>query len=372
MAATDFGSLTEAKARHWSASLWQAGRDESFWFSNGFVGKNDDDMDSVIQRVTKLTQTERGLEVVMQLVQDLVGDGIAGDNEMEGNEEALYNETQVIRVDMLRNAVRSKGEMAEQATVIRFRATAKKKLAFWQADRTDEMGFLVASGRAFTLTLGGATRGTSQLPQLTFAADVVAASTNRIVYAGAATSEGTLTASDKMTWDVIVRANTIAKRKRVRQIKSRGKGYYAMVMSSEQARDLKLDPTYQTILRSAEKRGAGNPLFDNALAVVDGVILYDHNRVYNTLDATSGVDMWGSGNTVNGAQALLFGAQAFGMATIGNQFMRESDNTDYGNRPALGTGRKLGFLKPQWKSIPDGQTVEDFGVISVKTAAAAT
>jgi hypothetical protein len=85
---------------------------------------------------------------------------------------------------MLRQGVKNKGEMAEQATVIRFRATAETKLGYWMADKMDEMAFLVASGRAFTLTLDDSTRGTSQLPSLKFAADVVAASTNRIVHAG--------------------------------------------------------------------------------------------------------------------------------------------------------------------------------------------
>ena len=62
MAATDFGSLTTAQSRIWSAELWKAGRDESFFFSNGFIGKSDSDMNSVIQRVTKLTDTQRGKE----------------------------------------------------------------------------------------------------------------------------------------------------------------------------------------------------------------------------------------------------------------------------------------------------------------------
>jgi hypothetical protein len=62
----------------------------------------------------------------------------------------------------------------------------------------------------------------------------------------------------------------------------------------------------------------------------------------------------------------LLGAQAGGLATLGNMFMRESDNTDYGNRPGIGIGRKIGMLKPQFKSLPDSSSLEDFGVISIK------
>ena len=370
MAVTDFGALSDARKRVWAAEIWQAGRDQSFWMSQGFLGKSDTDMNRPIQRVSKLSETERGLECVMQLVQDMQGDGVVGDNELDGNEEAMVNDAQTIRIDQLRSGVKSKGQMSEQATVIRFRTTGKEKLSFWLADKLDEMIFLTASGRAFTLKLNGSTRVGSQLPSLSFAADVAAATTNRIIHAGSATSEATLTTSDKMSWTVIVNARTKASRKKLRPIREGGKEYFAMVLSSEQRRDLVLDPTYQTIVRSAEKVGAGNPLFTGAMTVVDGVILHAHNKVFNTFGLASS-SKWGSAGTVDGAQALMFGAQALGLAIMGNMFFGESDKTDYNNRPGIGIGRKIGMLKPQFNSLPDSGAREDFGIISVKTAAAA-
>lgn len=370
MATTDFGSLSTAVKRVWAAETWKAGREQSFFFANGFIGSSDSDMNSVIQRVTKLTETERGLECVMQLVQDLTGDGVVGDNELDGNEEALVNDAQTIRIDQLRHGTKSKGEMAEQATVIRFREQSKDKLSFWLSDKLDELMFLTLSGRAYTLKTTGATRTGSQLPSLRFASDVAAPSTNRIIYAGSATSEATLTSTDKMSWAVVVRARTLAERKRLRPIRSGGKNYFCLVLSSEQRRDLVLDPTYQTILRSAEKDGDKNPLFTGAIAKVDGVVLHSHNKVFNTL-GLNGATRWGSGSTVDGAQAMMLGAQAGGIATLGSMFWRESTLTDYGNRPGVGTGRKIGMLKPQFKSVVDSSSREDFGTIAVKTAAAA-
>jgi hypothetical protein len=38
MALTDFGTLSAAQKRVWAAELWQAGRDASFFFANGFIG----------------------------------------------------------------------------------------------------------------------------------------------------------------------------------------------------------------------------------------------------------------------------------------------------------------------------------------------
>jgi N4-gp56 family major capsid protein len=368
MGVTDFGALQAARKVVWAAETWKAGRDQSFFFANGFIGTSDSDMNSVIQRVTKLTETERGLECVMQLVQDLQGDGVVGDNELDGNEESLLNDAQTIRIDQLRHGTKSKGAMAEQATVIRFREQSKDKLGFWLADKLDELMFLTLSGRAYTLRTDGSTRPASQLPSLRFAADVAAPSSGRIVYAGSANSEGSLTASDKMSWATVVRARTLAERKRLRPIRSGGKNYFVLVISSEQRRDLVLDPTYQTILRSAEKTGDKNKLFTGALANVDGVTIHSHNKVFNTLGVST---KWGAGYTVEGAQAMLLGAQAGGIATLGSMFWRESDQTDYQNRPGIGVGRKIGMLKPQFKSLTDASSKQDFGTIAVKTAAAA-
>ena len=365
---TDFGALTVPQKRVWAAETWQAGRDKSFFFSNGFIGSSESDMNSVIQRVTSLTETERGLECVMQLVQDLQGDGVVGDNELDGNEEAMVNDAQVIRIDQLRHGVKSKGAMSEQATVIRFRSTGKEKLAFWLSDKLDELTFLTLSGRAYTLRTNGATRTGSQLPSLRFAADVVAPSTNRIVHAGSASSEGTLTSADKMSWSTVVRAKTLAEEKRLRPIRSGGREYHCMVVHPRQRRDLVLDPTYMSVVKSAEKPGGDNPLFKGAMVTVDGVVIYSHNKVFNTSGTAT---KWGVGTTTDGAQAMMLGAQAGGIALLGNMFWKESDKTDYDNRPGIGVGRKIGLLKPQFKSIYDSNSREDFGTIAVKTAAAA-
>ncbi len=371
MAATDFGALTDANKRVWAGEIWKAYRDNSFFMSNGFIGNSQSDMNKPIYRVTDLTETERGLECVMQLVLDLENDGTVGDNQLESNEEALVNDSQIIKIDMLRHGVKSKGQMAEQATVIRFRAEAKDKLGFWLPDKLDELMFLTASGRAYSLKTNGATRTGSQLPSLKFASDVAASTTNRSKYAGSATSEGTLTAADKMSWATLVNARQFAIRNGVKPIRDRGKDYYAVVMSPEQRRDLILDPVYQAIVSRAAEKGSSNPLFTNSMVTVDGLSLFEHRKVFNTSGLSSG-SKWGSGNTIDGAQALMMGSQAIGFATIGQAAWAESDQTDYGNRPGIGYGRKFGLLKPRFLSPSNNGTREDFGIVSLRTAASLT
>lgn len=369
MATTDFGALSTARKKLWATEIWIAGRDANFWMSNGFVGKG---MNNVVERITELTRTERGDECIMQLVADLQNDGIAGDNLLSGNEEALFNDSVSIHIDQLRHGVRSKGAMAEQRTVIRFRSTAKEKLAFWLADKIDQMMFLMASGVAFSFNNDGSARSaSSQLTQLAFASDVVAPSSGRQKYANQATSTATLQATDLIAWHMIVAVQAFAKRKRMKPIRSGGREWYGLILSTEQCRDLKNDPTYQTITRSAAPRGSDNPLFRNALAVIDGVVLYEHNKIQTTLGLASG-SKWGSAGTVDGAQALFLGAQAMGLATINDVEYEEADINDYKNRPGIAVGRILGMLKPQFTSIPDANTKQDFGIVNLYTASAAT
>jgi len=367
MGATDFGALTAAQKKVWAGKLWLQFRDESFWMANGFIGTN---LNTPIHRVTELTKTSRGLECVLQLVNDLEGDGVAGDNDLTDQEESMVNDAQTITIDCLAHGVKSKGVMSEQATVIRFREQGRNKLGFWLPDKIDELMFLTTAGRAYTLKTDLSTRTASQLPQLQFASDVTAASTNRIRHAGSATSEATITAADKMSWTVCVNAKSYARRQGVRPIRQGGKEYYAMVMSTEQRRDLVLDSTYQTIVSRAGYKGPKNQLFDNALAVVDGLILYEHRKVINTTGLSSG-SKWGSGSTIEGAQATLMGAGALGFTTLGGGEWLEADKNDYGRKPGIGYQQMLGLLKPQFKPLGSSTAAEDYGVVAVKTSAAA-
>lgn len=365
---TAFGSLSTLQKRLYLDQVANQARMNAFWLGNGFVSANEKNTGLPVTRVTQFTDNGRGTSCIMPMVPDLpIDGGVVGDEVLEGNEDTLDSSAQTIRIDRLRRGVKAAGAMAEQETVVRFRAQAQDKLAYWKGDVLDELMFLTASGRAYTQTTDGAVRGASPLPRLKFAADVTAASTNRVLYAGSATSEATLTAGDTYSWNLVVKANAFAKRKGIAPIRMGGREYYAHVLSTEQMRDLVQSADYKAILSTAEARGKGNPLFDNAKAVINGAILYEHQKVYHTTGGTA----WGAGNTVDGAQALLLGAQALGYAELRlKDKMTESSSNDYGDKPGLGVENVVGLLKPQWPSKYDANSVEDAGIVSIKTAAA--
>jgi N4-gp56 family major capsid protein len=159
MSMTNFALLTDEQKTIWSMDLWKQARNYSF--VNKFLGK---DTNSIIQHVTELKKTEKGARAVLTLLADLEGDGIAGDRTLEGNEEAMKSYDQVIQLDQLRHANRHEGRMADQKSVVEFRNNSRDVLAYWLADRVDQIAFLTMAGLDYSVKNSGGTRIGSDLP----------------------------------------------------------------------------------------------------------------------------------------------------------------------------------------------------------------
>lgn len=369
MALTNFAALTTEQKTIWSMDLWKQARNMSF--VNRFMGKGPN---SLIQHITELKKSEKGARAVITLLADLTGDGVAGDRTLEGNEEAMQTFDQVIRIDQLRHANRHEGRMADQKSIVEFRNNSRDVLAYWLADRIDQMAFLTLSGVSYSMSNQGVARVGSDLKNLEFAADVSAPTanrrlrwdgTNKVLVANAATSA--VAATDLPMWETFVQLKAYAKERYVRGLKETGgeETYHAFLTPQAMAR-LKLDPTYLLNVRHAVTRGDGNNLFTGDSVKIDGIYLHEFRHVYNTRLAASG-SKWGGSGTVDGCQILFCGAQALGMADIGNPEWEEK-GFDYENSQGIATGKILGFLKPKFGNIYESGSVEDFGVISCYVA----
>lgn len=375
MALTNFGLLTDEQKTIWSMDLWKQARNYSF--VNQFLGK---DSNSIIQHVTELKKSEKGARAVITLLADLEGDGIAGDRTLEGNEEAMKSYDQVIRLDQLRHANRHEGRMADQKSIVEFRNNSRDVLAYWLADRVDQVAFLTMAGMDYSMANSGGSRVGSDLTYLEFGADVTAPSAKRtarwdVTTAGA--SAGTLNigegssdieAIDYPTWDLFVQLKAYAKDNYIRGVKEKGgEETYHVFLSPQAMARLKLDDNYMQNLRHAQPRTGENGLFTGTSVKIDGIYFHEFRHVPNTRLATSGVDKWGAGSDIDGCQLLFCGAQALGMADIGSPEWVEK-GFDYENQQGISTGKILGFLKPQFYTQYSGGTVEDHGMISVYVA----
>jgi len=373
MAQTNFAVLTNEELTAWSMDIWKAARNAQFL--HRFMG---DSSTSMIQRITELTKTKKGARAVMTLVADLEGDGVAGDRTLEGNEESMKSYDQVIQLDQLRHANRHEGRMAEQRSVVKFRKESKDVLAYWLADRMDQLGFLTMSGVDYSMTNRGAARVGSDFAALDFAGDVTAPSANRVLQWDAvnglvaqnhaALVNGAIGTGDYATWAMLVEAKAYAHNNYIKPIRmDGGVEIYNVFMTPDGIAKLKQDQDFLKNWRESMPRTPDHPLFKGANVIyVDGLAIHEYRHVYNTLGAVSGVGKWGTGLDVDGQRVLLCGAQAMGFADIGMAEWNEKE-FDYGNQPGISVGKIMGMKKPVFRSqITD--TDEDFGILAIDTA----
>jgi N4-gp56 family major capsid protein len=339
----------------------------------------------MVQRISELTQSEKGARAVLTLLADMTGDGIVGDNSLEGNEEALRAYDIVTQLDQLRFANRLAGRLADQKSVVNFREHSRDALAYAMADRIDQLAFLSLSGIAYTLKNNGALRGVlntgQNLGDLAFASDVSAPTTNRHrrwdatskLVAGDVTA---VAAADTITYECILALKAYAKDQYVRGLRGAGnEEVYHLFVTPQVMADLKLDSDFLANVRNAGVRGPNNELFSGSSSLmVDGVMVHEFRHVFNTSGATSGASAnagsngykWGADADINGSACLFVGAQALAMADIGLPEIVE-DVFDYGNQNGISIGKIFGMKKPVYYSDHTGQN-EDFGVIRLDVA----
>lgn len=381
MATTNYGTLTGDQLQVWSRDFWRVARNMSF--VNQFAGSG---QNAMVQRVTELTKSNKGTKANITLLADMTGDGITGDNTLEGNEEALRAFDITIELDQLRFANRVAGRMADQKTVVNFREQSRDALAYAMADRMDQLAFLTLSGVAYTSKNNGALRATSssaghELVDLEFASDVSAPTTNRHrrwdatsgLVAGDTTA---VAAADKISYECIVNLKAYAKDQYIRGIRGAGNDeVFHLFVTPSQMKDLKLDADFLANVRNAGVRGSANSLFAGSSSLmVDGVMVHEFRHVFNTGGATAGTSSnagdagykWGADADVNGARALFCGAQALAMADIGLPEIVE-DTFDYENQAGISVGKIFGLRKPKYNTDVTS-SVEDFGVVAIDTA----
>lgn len=372
MAYSNFGLLTNEQKTIWSMDFWKQARNYSF--ISKFLGK---DSNALVQHIDELKKTEKGARAVITLVADMEGDGVVGDRTLKGNEEVLKSYDQVIRIDQMRNANHNEGRMAEQKSIVSFREQSRDKLAYWLADRIDQLAFLTMSGVTYDKTNKGATRLGSDLINLEFAADVKAPSSRRnLTWNGTSKAlsvnggTGGIAATDTPTWEMFVQAKAFAKDNYIRgTLSSEGEETYHAFLTPQAMAKLKQNDTFRDNLRYATMgKGETNKLFNGNVSgiKIDGIWLHEYRHVYNTAGAASG-SKWGSGGTIDGCQILFCGAQALGMADIGNPEWDEMTD-DYGNSFGIATSKLLGFLKPQFYTQYSNKTVQDHGIVSIYCA----
>jgi N4-gp56 family major capsid protein len=366
MSTTNFAALTDEQYTVWSRDFWKEARNKSFIMSFAGTGSN-----SMVQRIKELRQTTDGARAVITLVNDAVGDGVVGDNTLENNEEALRQTDCVIQIDQWRHAHQSQGRMAEQRSIVMFREEARDKLSYTASRVLDEMAFLTASGVSYAYKPDGTLRVGSQLPNIAFAADVTAPSSNRHVrwdatngiVAGDTTAVDT---PDVPTWEMLVNLKATAVDRFIKPIRTEdGIELYNVFMTPGAIAKLKTDADFLAAWQHAQKRGDDNPLFKGTAhggkrgIYIDGLNILEYRNVFHS-------STWGAGGNIRGQRCLLMGAQALAFADIDMPEWVE-EYKDYKNRLGISIAKKIGLLKPVLYSTT-AQSEQDFSILCCDTA----
>jgi len=367
MSATNFAALTSEQKTYWMREIWEYMRTESWVAKNMSTSFN-----SPIQHITKLTKTERGTRAIMQLVAELTQRGVVNDNEREGNEEAMQSFDIDINMGLISHQVKNKGKLSDQNTVINFRETARDRLKYWLASTIDTMAFLVMSGISFDYNLDGslftATGDENPWPELVFADDITAPSAGRHVYFDGTDLQtgntAAITSACLPKYGMLVDLKAYAKTSHLKPITMGGKEYYQYVCDPRTLAALKKDSDFLSAVIQAGPRGTKeNPFFTGSIFTVDGIVITEHERVFNTKGAASG-SKWGAAGAVDGTRSLFLGCQALGMVDVGAPDWVEKE-FDYGSKQGISTDKFIGFRKPRFDNQYTKNADEDFGVIAV-------
>lgn len=362
-------SIAALRPEIWRKELFQDVIDNLYFTEMGMMGEDDN---NIVQTMSDLKK-EAGDTVTFGLTAKLAGNGVSGDAELEGNEEAILPYSESVIIDQQRHAVRLTGKLDEQKNGYNMRSDAKAKLSTWLQEFIERQVFLKLGGVQSTTLVDtsgvviSANATWSNTPDIFPAADEAAGSGNRYLCANTAGIDA-LTTSDKITPSLISKARVKAKlaAPMIRPLRIKGKDYYVLFVHPRQAYDLKTDATWSQAHREADIRGDQNPIFTGALGIWDGVIVHEHEYVPWIDVSALATDKFASGGTtaaVDCYRALLCGRQAVGFAQCAGgpgQWVEKS--FDYDNKWGVATSLIGGIQKLMFNS-------KEYGVIALDTYA---
>lgn len=356
--------------KKWASLMAVAINKASYW-SKKFVGEGKDSR-LPIQRIDDLS-SGAGDEVTVDLLMPMNMEPLIGDQVLDGKEQQLKYFTDRLRIDQVRGGADLGSRMTKKRTLRNLRQDAKRVSTDWWKRLQDELYFIYLSGSRGT---GGGFVWSAGNP--IFQVNPLSAPDSmHQMYGGAATSKASLTVADtfklRLIDKAVAKAETMGgdgtEELSMIPVSIEGGDHYIALMHTYQADSTRQDAGTGGWLdiqkAAAAAEGAKNPIFTGAMGMYNDVILHKHRNVIRFSD-------YGAGANVNAGRALFLGAQAaliaYGDNETGTRFNWTEETKDHGNSVAIGTHAIMGVKKATYKS-KDGQTVRDFGVIAMDTAA---
>ena len=358
----------------WEKELVVDSIDNLYFMKNGMMGEG---TNNIVQLKTQLKKGH-GDTVTIPLTAKLSGEGIDGDSELEGNEEAISPYSDQVIISQKRNAVRLTGKLDEKMNAFNMRTDAKNKLSMWRQEMIERQIFMKLGGVSAT--------DLTDVNDSVYSAsatwsNTATAADNTAVEAGYGTrywrsgnSGGSDGLDDLAAGDVanledisVCKYKAMLASPKVVPLKIDGKNYYIMFVHPFQAYDIKkLVSTsalsWQSAQVHAASSGSKNPVFTGALGIWDGVILHEHEYVptcqtgsdFATANDEAGVRVFRA--LLCGCQAAVYAdAQSNGLGWVEEVF-------DYKNKFGVSTSILGGIQKMTFNS-------KDYGVVCYDSSA---
>lgn len=289
----------------------------------------------------------------------LAGDGIQGDNTLEGSEEAMSVFRDSVTLNQIRHAVRSDGKMSEQRVPFSVREEARSGLKDWWTERlqiTLANHLTGNTGQGNTLYTGNN-------------ATVAPTATSRIIAGGGHGTEASLSATDTHAISLadLDRAVTIAKtaisgtRERIRPVSVDGKKMYVVFLHPYAIRKLRANAGTGNFVDIEKQVLAGGKISDNPL-MTRASFIYGQCIVHewSYLPVITGSP--NSGSASDYRRGVLCGAQAavlaVGQDNSPNKMNWKEELFDYGNQLGVSAGMIFGLKKTVFNSV-------DYGTIAL-------
>lgn len=352
MSDTAYGVNAPEARKAWSKALAYETLNKTYF--GKFVGSDDE---SLIQEVGDLNKN-KGDQVTITLRGLLQGRGTQGDQQLEGNEEALTTFTDKVTIDQRRHAASAGGKMSRQRVPFDTRKECATALADWGAEMLDY---------SFANQLTGKTNEQDTF----YTGNNTPIAATRIIRPNALTTDQAVQGDNTaiFTTALIDRAKVKAKTNpkgtpNIRPIKVNGKNHYVMFLHDFQVHQLRQGGgtagSWADIQKALIQGGSGmdNPIFSGALGMWNNVVLHEWDRLPNGFHSTTGADQTATRRAVLcGAQAM---ALAFGAGYSAEKFIWEEEVKDYGNKLGVGGGAIFGMKKTVYNNL-------DFGTVVVTT-----
>ena len=316
MGFTDFPLNSALARKTWEPGIAVEAEDQQYFKKFMGTGK-----DAIIKVATDLSKASSGEAITVGLQMKLSGDGIEGDQDIEGTdaEEGLLTYADQVYIDQRRKSTKSKGKMSEQRVPYNTRKMGRDALGVWFGEDYDQQYFMYLSGARgvntnFHFPLAWTGRCNPATQTLTTPSYIIYGDTS----GAPATSKADLSADDIMSLNTVERCLAKAETTSplIRPISKGDSGQYVLLMHTFQAFSLRASMSTNDWLDIHKNTdGDKSIIYKNCLGEWNGIILHKHRNVIQFSD-------YGGGANVAAGRALFLGAHA-GMAAWGK-------NGDYG------------------------------------------